>query len=348
MATYLSVYTVLGLIGLSLPNRHAAAPLVLVGTFLVLFMGYRYHVGCDYTGYLNRWTNADSGASWSELLRRPEPGFELLQTAVQRLGLGYNAFLAICSTILVACYVRFARAHPASLMIMAYLFPIIVVQLGMSGLRQAIAGGLLMTASVAFVQGRSGRTALLILLGAQFHTSVLVFLPMALLAGRDVSPRRLVAAVLAVGPVAALLLAGRAETYAERYVGTDVSSGGASIRYALVMLPVVFAFMTRTHIRRAYPQVFPFLQLAMIMCASLAPLVALSSIALHRLNYYVLPFSILCLIYAVLASLPHAQRAKGLAVGWALYAGYSVFWFAMSRHAAACYVPYSNTLLGPT
>jgi hypothetical protein len=304
-------------------------------------MGFRYETGCDYYGYLHRWIHFSPPASFSDLLQGDEAGFALLMGTIKASGLDYTWLNVAASAILVFCYIRFASAHPYAPLILALLFPVIIVQLGMSGIRQALAGGFLMLAFNAFSRKSKLWTAAWILLGMQFHTSVVMFLPMSFLAGREVNILRLGASVLVLGPIAALLLADRFDTYESRYFAGEVTSNGAIIRYILILLPLPIFLIYREKIRDIYPDIFPLLKFGAVIILSLAPLVLLSSIALHRLNYYVFPLSILLFAYA--GSIMYKNPVKGQRLALLAYGTYSLLWFISSRHAQYCYVPYENT-----
>lgn len=340
MFVYIGIYSCLALSAVGNMQRPHTVFFLLSAIFLVWFMGFRYETGCDYRGYLHRWEYFSQPSSLVQLLKGEEAGFAFLMSSIKALGLDYAWFNAAVSAILVFFYIRFARAHAFAPLILALLFPVIIVQLGMSGIRQALAGGSLMLAFNAFAKKQKLRTAIWILAGTQFHTSVAIFLPISFLAGRKFNTVKLAASIFILGPVAAILLAGRAETYGSRYLDGTVTSGGAIIRYILVFLPVPFFIKYHSEIQRAFPNVFPLLKLGTIIIIALSPLIILSSIALHRLNYYVMPLSVLLCVYvgAVMSEkVPQAQWFPVLA-----YGTYSIFWFFSSRHAQSCYIPYEN------
>ena len=311
------------------------------GLFLIWFMGFRYETGCDYYGYYNRWLNFSPPTNINALFEGNEAGFAFLIWIVKALGLEYTWLNVFASTILVACYIKFATAHRFAPLILALLFPVIIIQLGMSGIRQALAGGFLMLACTTFVRKEKLWTALWILVGMQFHASVIIFVPIAFLAGEQVSTIRLSMAILVLGPVVSLLLADRFDTYESRYFEGTITSGGAIVRYALVLLPALFFVIYQKKVQRFYPEVFPLLKLGVLIILSLAPLVVLSSIALHRLNYYVMPLSILLCVYV--GSILARKPSQGHLLAVLAYGTYSLFWFLSSRHAQICYVPYENT-----
>lgn len=341
MLIYLGVFSALAVSAIgNYRSRHAVFFLI-SGLFLVWFMGFRYETGCDYTGYLNRWVNFRPPTDLNALFQGEEAGFAFLMGSIKALGLEYTWLNVAASAILVTCYIRFASEHRFAPLILALLFPVIIIQLGMSGIRQALAGAFLMLAFNAFARTDRLWTAFWVLVGMQFHASVVMFLPIALLAGRKVNTVRLAMSLAVLGPVASLLLADRFDTYQSRYIEGTVTSGGAIIRYALVLLPVPLFFVYQNKVQKIFPKVFPLLKLGSLIILSLAPLVVLSSIALHRLNYYVMPLSILLCVYvgSIVARKP--SEGHGLAV--LAYGSYSFFWFLSSRHALSCYLPYENT-----
>lgn len=341
MSVYLVIYSTLALGAIGNYGRQHRIFFFSAGIFLVWFMGFRYATGCDYFGYLNRWVYFSPPTSLSQLLQGEEAGFALLTATVKALGLDYTWLNVAASAILVFCYTRFASYHSFAPLILALLFPVIIVQLGMSGIRQALAGGFLMLAFNAFARKEKLWTAFWVLVGMQFHASAVMFLPIAFLAGREVNTLRLGASIMLLGPVAALLLADRFDTYESRYLDGEITSGGAMLRYALVFLPVPFFISYQNKVRTMFPDVFPLLKLSAWIIFSLSPLVLFSSIALHRLNFYVFPLSILLLVYvgAVMSKKP----SQGHWLALITYGIYSFFWFISSGHAQSCYVPYQNT-----
>ncbi len=341
MFVYLGVYIGLVLSAIGRYDHRNTFFFLFWALFLIWFMGFRYQTGCDYFGYLHRWNNFAPPEELTQLFKGEEAGFSFLMGWLIANDYEYTSLNVAASIVLVTCYVGFARAHPFARLLLALLFPVIIIQLGMSGIRQAMAGGFLMLAFNAFMRRQKLWTAAWILVGMQFHASVVMFLPIALLAGREVSTLKLAASLAVLGPIAALLLADRFDTYESRYFEGAVTSSGAIIRYALIFLPVPFFILHSEKVRETFPDVYPLLKIGALTILALAPLVVLSSIALHRLNYYIMPLSILLCAYvgAILFKKPH--QGHWLAV--LAYGGYSLIWFLSSFHASYCYIPYDNT-----
>ena len=344
---YPAVYLGLAITALLAGRRSEQVLLVLALLLLLVFMGTRYYVGCDFHGYLVRFENTPPDASVWQAFALNEPLFQALTLWVVGAGLDYMWLNLTATMIIVAGWWRFLKVQDNPMVILALMFPIIGLQLSMSGLRQAIAVALLMVATVHWVRGQRLWTAVWILLGAQFHTSMYAFLPMSFLAGRQISTLRLALSVALLMPVAGFLLQDRLNVYIDRYVTQiygETSSGGAYVRYALNLLPVPFFLAVRDTVRARFPRRYELLKLFAVIILVLAPVGLWSSIALHRLNYYVMPFSILIFTTTAEAMFRPAQKRLAFVLPLLAYGGYMGFWLSASRHARECYIPYDSYL----
>jgi hypothetical protein len=349
MSLYLALYALLAVAGsVSLSRQASLVVSVLLGLGLWLFMGTRFATGCDFYGYLVRFETLYEGVDASAFYSSEEPGFHLLNVLIKELGLGYVWLNVAASLIYLVCVFRFSRLSPRPLLLVALFFPILIVQLGMSGLRQALAVGFLLLAFVQFVEKRKLRTAIWVVIAAQFHTSAYVFLPIALLAGTQVSVWRICAALMVLGPVAALFLDERIQVYSDRYVEQiygESSSSGALFRYAVVLLPAIAFEMYKTRVRRVFPETYDLSRLFSLMTFALIPVALVSTVALHRFVYYVQPVSLLMFINVAMVLPRRGRASRQLLFIPALVLGlYMLGWFGMSRHADYCYVPYQSYL----
>lgn len=345
MIVYLSIFTVISLLGLAIPDRRALPTLIGVTLFLLWFMGTRYIVGCDFKAYYLRYIDILPGLHLSEIFARQEPGFELLAAILKTLGAHYMWLNILTALLMLIGYFIFARDHRSPVLIIALLFPVVIVQLGMSGIRQGVAVAALALASVAFVHGRGWLTAAIILLGAQFHSSAYVFLPMAFLAGRRIDVLRIGAGVVLLSPLAIYLLSDRLDVYSDRYIEQnygEITSKGALIRYGLIMIPQLFFLNYYRELRSEFPRVYGLLKLFVIISFSMIPVAMFSSVALHRINFYLMPFSILTFVYLTYVAVPKKQFVVAQVAVAMTYGLYQLFWFLTSSHAAECYVPYRS------
>lgn len=347
MFIYLSVFLAMAFAGLFVKARGQQDwALAAFGVFLLLFIGTRFETGCDYGSYESRFDNLYDDPNYLTYLEREEPGFHLLNLLVHTLGLDYMWLNVLAALIFLAGLIRFSRLAPSPLLLLALMFPIVMVQLGMSGIRQALAVSFLMQALVSFVSIQRINTGLWILLAAQFHQSAYLFLPLALMPGRKFSWTLAAVSVAFLGPAAIFLLGERGEVYSDRYIEQiygENASGGAVLRYALALAPCLMFEIYAKRVQRLLPRLYPLLRTFSLVTFAIGPLVLISTVALHRMTYYVLPVSLLIFVCTVMAM----PRSDVLSRKWLLFpagtmAVYMFAWFTRSRHASACFVPYDS------
>ena len=350
MFLYLTTYFLGALWAFALRHRRQAVLAAGAAFFyLLLLAGGRYEVGCDYRAYDARFYSLyPPSYGWFSAFEHGEGGFHGLNLIARDLGLGFNGVVFLASFVSLFGLWRFSRLATNPLALLVTAFPILVVQLGMSGMRQAAALGVLMLAYVAFTERKRLVTALWVLVAFLFHTSAIVMLPIALLARTAIFARYVFMAVLVVGPIAAWLLGGRLQVYTDRYVDQiygENSSNGAWIRYFVAAIPFALVAWKRKRVEQAFPRLFPMIWLFAYSMMALAIVGSVSSVALHRLTFYVLPVSLLALHCASECLFKHDARSMARALPLALYGAYFLAWFLTSRHAASCYIPYQSWLL---
>jgi hypothetical protein len=349
MYLYFLIYAVAAGLAYMLRSRGDSRVVAyLFAAFLVFFAGSRVDVGCDWDSYVNRFLYGYPDVGWLAYFRQGEGAFTSLNVIVRNMGYEFSVVVFLCAVIYTFGLVRFSALAQRPLAFLALSFPILVLQLGMSGLRQAMAAAFLMLALRSFVEKRRLWMVAWIVVASQFHTSAIMFLPVVFLIGRKVSAKRMALSVLLIGPLVALLLENRLEVYNTRYIDEaygEMSSSGAWYRYVLTLLPFLFFVAKRKLVETRYPKLFELLRLFAYIAFALAGVGAFSSVALHRLTFYVMPVSILAFLCVSESIFDRGSRRVGMAVPFMVYGLYLVSWFSLSGHAADCYVPYQSWLL---
>ena len=347
MIVYLSIFAVLVALAFIVDEKEKYPVLFLLWIFLIFFVGGRFETGCDFSGYLNRYINIlYHHDKIFDVLIKTEAGFELINLSMRLMGFTYVWLIFFCSVIIITCFVVFCGYFKGSLYTLALLFPVMIIQLGMSGIRQAMAVGFLMIAAIPFVNGYRIWTGISILVGAQFHASAIIFLPMALLAGRKIEPLKVVIAVLIFSPLILILIGDRIDTYQNRYVGNDeLQSSGALIRYGLILVPAAMYIYKEKYYKEYFPGIAPLVYIYSIIGVFILIFGIVNTVALHRMIYYIMPFSILISIYIGLTYFKFKNDIIPIILPFFMYGSYMIFWFNFSSHAERCYIPYSNFIL---
>jgi hypothetical protein len=318
---------------------------VLLGLFV--FSAFRFQVGCDWSGYYYEYLAAEN-MDWPLIAGRREPIWWAILISIHKMGLPYPVANIISSGVFFVGIHTLARRQPDPLGFLVLLFPILIINMPMSGIRQGAAIGLICIAFVAFLDRRPMWFTLWVLTAAGFHLSALVFLLLfPLVIGRYSNTRLLMAAMLAA-PGAFLLFSSEAGDLASsRYIGTDVEAFGGIFRTGLLALSASYFFLfARKKWGRLFPQDYPLVNIGAIGMVLSFFLVPVSSVIADRLGYYLIPIQAM-----FFARIPYLNFNFNKSFHSAIpYLGLIVVFFVWSQlsehHFQRCYIPYNSWLLG--
>lgn len=339
---YLSIYT--GLIFLRSTARRAVYYALLMALFL--FSAFRFEVGCDWQGYLHQfrvYSNVTLQVAFTTL----EPlwtSFFVLQRALELPYPWINVF---------ACMLFFAGIHalakrqPNPVAFLVLLFPILIINMPMSGIRQAAAIGLICFAFLAFLDRRLIWFIALTLLASLIHSSAIIFLLLTpLVTGRYSKRRIALAGLLAVPGAVALMGSDAAELATGRYLDTGIDAAGAIFRVGLLAITgAAFFSYFRKKWQVVFPQDYKLVSFGAIMMIAMIAIVPISSVIGDRFGYYLIPVQ--TMIFARIPYLPLTNN-RNLFI-WSPYVGlFIVFavWSSRSWIFDYCYLPYQTWLFG--
>ena len=345
---YLGLTNVLFFLRYSLARKAALRRQLYFFVLAVLFVfsAFRYQVGCDWSGYYSQYLVA-ANLDWSSITEFREPIWWAILSWIQSMGWPYPVANIVSSAVFFLGIHVLAQRQPDPLGFLVLLFPILIINMPMSGIRQGAAIGVLCIAFVAFIDRRLLWFALWVVLAAGFHASALIFmliLPVA--TGRYTWSRLLLAAILAV-PGAFLLASGdAAEVATSRYIGTGIESAGAVFRVGLLGLSgLYFFFFIRNKWLRTWPQDYSLASIGAIGMGTAILLVPVSTVIGDRFGYYLIPIQAM-----IFARIPFLQFRANASLHAALpyLSLLLVFtvWTQLSWHFQQCYIPYQTWIFG--
>ena len=318
--------------------------LILIGLFG--FSAFRYQVGCDWSGYYFQYIAA-ANFDWSSFGATQEPVWWIILFWLNSFDLPYPAANIMSSAIFFSGIHIFAHRQPDPLGFLILLFPILIINMPMSGIRQAAAIGLVCVAFVSFIDRRQFWFAIWIILAVGFHASALVFLLLLPLAtGGYTADRLMLSAILALPGVYFLASSEAAEVATSRYVGTGIDAAGAIFRVGILGLSAVYFFMfVRKKWKNAWPQDYSLVSVGAIGMALTFLLLPISTVIGDRFGYYLIPIQ--TMIFARLPFLPFRRNPTlhsalpyfGLILVLAV-------WSQFSWHFRECYIPYQTWIFG--
>lgn len=313
---------------------------------LFVFAAFRFQVGCDWSGYYNQYLIA-ADLDWSFIATSREPLWWLILVWIRNINLPYPVVNIFSSVVFFFGIHILARRQPDPLGFLVLLFPILIINMPMSAIRQGAAIGVLCIAFVAFIDRRPIRFTLWVILAAGLHASALIFLlllPVAI--GRYTRGRLLLAAVLAV-PGAFFLASGdSAEIATSRYIDTDVNAAGAAFRVGTLGLSALYFFLfLRNKWLWTWRQDYSLASIGAIGMTLAFLLIPVSTVIGDRFGYYLIPIQ--TMIFARIPFLPFRENAALHAAS--PYLGLLlvfIVWSQLSWHFEQCYIPYQSWIFG--
>ena len=326
-----------------LPVAQATVVWWLVGLLFALMIGLRHEVGGDWFNYLPHFVRA-SQMSFAEAMAMGDPGHYLLNRWVAGMGGSIYTVNLIYAAVLMWGTVVFCRRQPNPWLALLAAVPYMLIVVGMGYTRQSVALGLALLGLVALGEHRIRTFVICIAVGALFHKSAVLLLPIAMLAA---SRNRVLTGgmvVVCMGLLYYLLLMDSADDMWTNYVKADMQSSGGPIRVLMNAVPAVLLLLYR---KRLVPdpqqrKLWLWISVFALLCL---PLVLVSSTAVDRVALYLIPLQLF--VFARLPRLAQTPRVRTpLVLGVVgYYASVQFVWLNFATHAQY-WVPYQFMPLG--
>jgi hypothetical protein len=313
-------------------DRRAGPIMLLLGSLLIaVAIGLRYRVGADWETYKFLFSFAKY-ASLERVLTIGDPGYQLLNWAVQRGGADIWVVNLVCGAIFAWGLFRFARSQPDPWLTFVVAIPYLVVVVAMGYSRQAVAIGILMAGLASVRHGASIlRFAVYVAAGALFHKTVVLVLPLVIFASQRSRFLNLLAGIAGSILLYDVFLSSSVEGFVRNYIETEYSSQGAAIRVVMNLIPALALLLFRRRLQLEPVEMRTWTYFALAAFAMpLALLLLPSTTVVDRLSLYLIPLQL-----AVLPRLAYLFRS--LTLGRSLIIFYSALvlfvWLNFAVHA---------------
>ena len=336
---------ILPLAGVTAQQRMASQRLAWFALFVLLtvFIGFRYEVGGDWGNYLRHFDGMRY-IRFSDALSYGDPAYYAINWIVADAGLSIVWVNLLCAVISCFGMHSFCRSQPLPWLALTVAIPYLLIVVSMGYTRQAAALGLALVGLTALAKDNNRQFVFWVLLGALFHKSAVLLLPIAALA----ATRNKIWTVIWVSAFLALaaymLLADSAEQMWQAYVVdayAQASQGGA-IRVLMNAVPALILLRYRHRLFYARKEQRLWVWMAILSLATV-PMLYLSATGVDRVALYFIPLQIF-----VFSRLPYVATTAGnfnvIVYGTvAYYALVQFVWLNFAYHAYA-WVPYKNFL----
>ena len=308
---------------------------IILGIVLTLIVGLRFEVGGDWFGYMRHY-NSMEWQSYAYCLKKSDFSHWVINKIMLDLGFGLTGVNLLYALLFSAGIIAFARVQPRPWLVIACAVPYFIIVVAMGYSRQSVALGFALIGLVALRRGRFVRFGLWVLVGATFHNTAVLLVPLAGLA----SNRNRFQVIAALGFLSAVgyevLLADRLTKLLDIYVERQITtSQGAFIRLsmnaiaALAFLNYNRMFSISSAERRIW-SLTSVVAIAMLIAYLLTGL----STALDRMALYIIPLQLV-----TAAHLPDAFGSSGrknigaVFVLLAFFFAVQFMWLNFANHA---------------
>jgi len=259
---------------------------------ITVLIGFRYRVGGDWFAYM-RALDATRGLDVADALTRSDPGYALLNWLSQEMGWGIYGVNLIGGAIFAFGLMELCSNQPRRWVALTAAIPYLVIVVAMGYSRQAIALGFTMLGLVALNNSSILRFAIWVALGATFHKTAVLLMPIgALSATRNRYWTTVWMAVFFL-TLYEVLFETEADALYRNYIVAQFQSQGALVRLLMNAVPAVAFLMWRRKFLFARTEArlwtwVAIISLALLVLYAVSP----SSTVVDRMALYMLPLQL--------------------------------------------------------
>ena len=307
---------------------------------LSIFVGFRLNVGCDFNTYLLHFSFGTERA-FDQAFISLDPGHWLLISFLNFLEFHPQSLNLVASILFFIGLHSLAKLQPDRLAFLVLCFPILIINMPMAATRQSIAIGFMCLAFSSFINRKTLPFIFWILVGASFHSSILIFLSLFPFIKRNFNFKNIVSSFIFVIPIMLILLQTEAAQLAvQRYIEGGTQSSGAIYRLALLTMSGIYFFLyLAPHWKQQFPADYNLVLLGAWMLILIILLFFISSVIGDRFGYYLIPIQAM-----IFARIPYLKLGRFRQIHavfpYALLTLVFIVWSLTSWHFSECYVPY--------
>ena len=314
----------------------------LFGAFLILIIGFRNEVGCDWPNYVDHYEYT-IGLSLSQALASlKDPAHAFVNWWMGKWNGGIYGVNFIYAVIFVVGLIQFCRTQTYPWLALAVAVPYMVIMVSMGYSRQGVALGLFMLAITYLEKGKFKSYIFWVLMAALFHKTAIILLPFGLFLSKGGIWLRIVIMIPVFYGGWDLLLAEKQEQLWSTYVEEQMHSAGAKIRVAMNFVPAILLLIYRKKWKKQYRD-YPFWFWIAISSIISVGLVDAATTAVDRISLYFIPLQLA--VYSRLPFLAKKQLPPNVTKILILlgYTAVLFVWLFFASHSS-CWIPYKNIL----
>jgi hypothetical protein len=328
----------------SRPQQQQRPALLIGGLILIILIGLRFRVGCDWDTYQDLFDYSQY-ASFSTATDLSDPAFGALNWVVASLGLGVWAVNLVCAVIFTWGLVNFCRWQPNPPLAMLVAVPYLVIVVAMGYTRQSAALGFIMFALTYYQRGSALGVLVSLVCAILFHkASILIFPFFGLGFARNFLFSVIIFGILSYAAYT-LFVYKSVNFLIYGYIQQEYSSSGATIRVLMNVVPAVLllGYRNRFGLNRNNRRLWILLSMASLGAVVLLYL-SPSSTAVDRAALFLIPLQVFVLSRVPSAFSPQGRQSMLLVAAIVAYSlAVEIVWLDFGQFSK-CWIPYRSYL----
>ncbi len=305
---------------------------------MAMAVGFRHEVGGDWGNYMRHFREIHK-LSFAQALDFGDPAYYAIMWRIAKSGLSIHWSNAISACIVMAGVSVFARRQPMPWLALLVAVPYLIIVVAMGYTRQSAALGFALLGLAALGQQKVPVFVIWILIGAAFHKSAVLLLPIAALsAARNRAWTFFWVAMTSIAG-AYFFVADDSETLVKNYIETEYQSQGGIIRVTMNAIPaaIFLLWQRRLDIDESERKLWFWLSLFALACLPL--LAILPSTAVDRVALYFIPIQMHVFSHLHRIAKSTMGRTRIVVAVVAYYALVQYVWLNYAAHSRY-WVPY--------
>lgn len=323
---------------------------IFAGLCLIAIVGLRYHVGGDWHNYELDFDLAHRQTLGELLSQRKEPGYAVAMWLAAQLDVDLWLVNLVMAVPFCWGLIQLCRQQPNPWLALLVATPFLIIVIGMGFSRQAAALGFLMAGLALYIRtGSLGGFVLLAIGGSFFHRTVLVFVPIIIIATGRSKMMSAMLGLVAIVLIYFTVVSSSMEYYQQGYLQGRYDAAGANVRVLMNVLPALLLLLTKDRFYRSQREKTVWKTFAILsLMSGVALFVVTSSVIVDRLAMYLIPLQMF-----VLARIPIvAAQSPNPSIAWrALVVAYSaavLYVWLTYGHYSGGWLPYRSYLSQPS
>jgi len=341
MWPYIVLYLFFAIMAITTRNKQRKSlsiDIIILGIFLVWFIGLRHHVGGDWYNYTRYFYISIPYMNYHDAFIHEDPAFWVLAQFMYKLGFNLYGVNFIISIFFVIGLLKFLKRQPNFWLGLTIAFPYLIIVVILGYIRQGAAIGFVLWGLVYLEEGKFLKFIFSITMAVLFHKTAVILIGIGLFLKGKYKFIKILAVILIGIGLWSSFLAPKQDFLLQNYVySNEYNSSGVWIRVFMNLIPAILFLKYRKKWKRLFND-YTLVYIFSISSVLMFFLVKISSTAVDRMSLYFIPLQIM-----VFSKLPILLGNKVKIIIIIYYFTIMIIWLILGNFSRY-WLPYRNIM----